>query len=326
MLCTDSIFIAENDLLRIDSEVTAVAASESITLAGDNGLLRGAVEEASNELMKRIISFGGYLNAGDLTANHLAAVLNVGIGNSVRQKVGLQQVVVSGDVPGQWNWIKQWTVFWALKTFYRSAFSRVGDDRYKNKLDFYKDEIQRNIAPNLSGLGIPIVIRPLSRPGAFFERDAGTWDSGNVSMISGPGTTATPSCDVAVTFCDMSQANFYVSLAQRNNSESEPSDVATISTEDGKVIGVDISTLNPPTGAQHPSQVMVVVVSPLKATHWNVYVGCAGGALYAQNSSPIPIATKTFTLPGDPVFSGQTAGLGQYPDRRLSVVPTRQRA
>ena len=111
MLWTDSIFLAPGDLARIDSEVQTVATSESITLTGDNGMLRGAVEEAANEMMKLVISFGGYLNAGDLTANHLAAVLNVGIGNSVRQKVGLQQIVVSGDVPGQWNWVKQWVVY-----------------------------------------------------------------------------------------------------------------------------------------------------------------------------------------------------------------------
>ena len=181
MLWTDSIFISQDDLLRIDSEIAIVAAAENILLTGDNGLLRGAVEEASNEMMKLIISFGGYLNSGDLTANHLAAVLNVGIGNSVRQKVGLQQVVVSGDVVGQWNWVKQWTVFWALKTFYRDAFSRLGGDRYKTKMDFYKEEIQKRIMPNLWALGVPIVVRPLARPAAKFERDTCTWDDSNVS-------------------------------------------------------------------------------------------------------------------------------------------------
>ena len=326
MLWTDSVFVVQDDLLRIDSEVSTVATSENITLTGDNGLLRGAVEETANEMMKLVISFGGYLNAGDLTANHLAAVLNVGIGNSVRQKVGLQQVVVSGDVPGQWNWIKQWTVFWALKTFYRDAFGRVGNDRYRAKMDFYKDELQRRVTPNLWALGVPVVIRPLVRPAATFERNTGTWDSSNVSMVAGSGTTAAVSYDVAISYCDMSQANFYVSPALPNNCESDLSDVANVATQDGAVVEVDTTSLNPPTGAQHPSQVMVVVVSPLKATHWNVYVGNQGGTLYLQNAAPIPIATKTYTLAGDPVLSGYEAGNGQWPDRRLSLVPTRQRA
>lgn len=325
MLWTDSVFVAQDDLLRIDSEVSVVATSEGITLTGDNGLLRGAVEEAANEMMKLVISFGGYLNAGDLTANHLAAVLNVGVGNSVRQKIGLQQVVVSGDVPGQWNWIKQWTVFWALKTFYRDAFARLGGDRYKAKMDFYKEELQRRITPNLWALGIPMVIRPLVRPAAKFERNTGTWDASNVVPVTGAGTATTP-FDVAITYADTSQPNFYASAATPNNCESEPSDILTVTPDGTQVIQVNITSLRPPTGAQHPSQIMVVVVSPLKATHWNVYVGNQGGTLYLQNTVPIPIATKTYTLAGDPVLSGYESGNGQYPDRRLSLVPTRQRA
>ena len=325
MLWTDSVFVAQDDLLRIDSEVSVVATSEGITLTGDNGLLRGAVEEAANEMMKLVISFGGYLNAGDLTANHLAAVLNVGVGNSVRQKIGLQQVVVSGDVPGQWNWIKQWTVFWALKTFYRDAFARLGGDRYKAKMDFYKEELQRRITPNLWALGIPMVIRPLVRPAAKFERNTGTWDASNVVPVAGSGTATTP-FDVAITYADTSQPNFYAGAATPNNCESEPSDILTVTPDGTQVIQVNITSLRPPTGAQHPSQIMVVVVSPLKATHWNVYVGNQGGTLYLQNTVPIPIATKTYTLAGDPVLSGYESGNGQYPDRRLSLVPTRQRA
>jgi hypothetical protein len=325
LLWTDSVFIVQDDLLRIDSEVSVVATSEGITLTGDNGLLRGAVEEAANEMMKLVISFGGYLNAGDLTANHLAAVLNVGVGNSVRQKIGLQQVVVSGDVPGQWNWIKQWTVFWALKTFYRDAFARLGGDRYKTKMDFYKEELQRRITPNLWALGIPMVIRPLVRPAALFERNTGTWDSSNVNLVTGSGTAIT-SFDVVITYVDMSQPNFYASAAFPNNCESECSDIITVTPDGTQVIEVDITSLQPPTGAQHPSQIMVVVVSPLKATNWNIYIGLQGGTLYLQNSLPIPISTKTFTLPGDPVLSGYESSNGQYPDRRLSLVPSRQRA
>ena len=289
-------------------------------------MLRGAVEEAANEMMKLVISFGGYLNAGDLTANHLADVLNVGIGNSVRQKIGLQQIVVSGDVPGQWNWVKQWVVYWALRNFYRDAFARVGGDRYKVKMDFYKEEMQRRITSNLYTLGIPVVIRPLVRPAAMFERNTGTWDSSNVDLVAGSGIATTP-FDVVVTYCDMSQPNFYADAAHPNNCESEPSDIVTVTPDGTQVIEVDITSLNPPSGAQHPSQIMVVVVSPLRATHWNVYIGNQGSStLYLQNPAPIPIATKTCTLAGDPVLSGYESSNGQYPDRRLSIAPMRQRA
>jgi hypothetical protein len=327
LLWTDGIFVQPEDLARIDSEVTAISTAEGITLSGDNGLLRGAVEEAASEMMKLIISFGGYLNSGDLTANHLAAVLNVGIGNSVRQKIGLQQIVVSGDVSGQWSWVKQWVVFWALRTFYRDAFSRLGGDRYRVKMDFYKDELQRRVTPNLWALGVPMVIRPLARPAAKFERNVGTWDDSNVVVTPDVGTGANPTqFDVVVTYADMSQANFYVSANKPNNSESNPSDVVTVSLDSSQTAEVDITSLNPPTGYQHPSQVMVVVVSPLKATHWNVYVGLHGKTLFLQNSSPLPISTKTFAIPANPILSGFSSDLGQYPDRRLSLVPTRQRA
>ncbi len=327
MLWTDKIFVSVDDLLRMDSEVSLISAAEQITLIGDNGLIRGAVEEASNELQKLIISFGGYLNSGDLSANHLAAVLNVGIGNSVRQKATLDQICVSGDTQQSWNWIKQWTVFWVLRIFYRNAFNRTVNDRYEKKMNFYKEELQRRVGPTLFGLGVPIVLRPLFAPASYFTRDAGTWDWTNVSLVSGSGTLDnTVSVDVAVTFVDMSAANLYVSPAKINNAESNASDVITQALDTGKVLEVDITSLNPPTGTQNPAQVLVTVVAPLKATHWNMYVGKTGKTLYLQNPAPIPIATTSHVLPGDPVFSGYRMGLGQYADRRLSLVPMRQRA
>ncbi len=248
MLWTDSLFVTIDDLTRIDSEVVTVAKSENIVLDGDNGMIRGAVEEASQEIMKYVIAFGGYLNSGDLTANHLAAVLNVGIGNSVRQKIGLQQIVVSGEVPSQWNWLKQWVVQFTLRMFYRNAFSRVGGDRYKTKMDFYKEEAQKRVTPTLWALGVPIVIRPLSRPSASYERDTGTWDADNVTLVDNVAGTMTNQqyCDVAITYCDMSQANFYVSASKRNNAESDASDKVTQQMTVGSVLHVDISSLNPP--------------------------------------------------------------------------------
>lgn len=326
MLFTDSVFITQEDLTRLDAEVIAVAESEGIILNGYNGVLRSAVEETSNELQKMIISFGGYLNAGDMTANHVAAVMNVGIGNSVRMKVGMQQIVVSGDVPYQWTHLKQWCVFFCLKTFYRNVFARKIEDRYKAKMEFFDLDMNRRVLPNLWALGIPIVLRPLVRPAATFEIKSGTWDDTNVSLASGFGTLDTnTSLDVAITYVDQSQGDFYVSADIRNNCESATSDPITIQMQDGMVVSIDITSLSPPTGRQSRAQVMLVVVAPLKATGWNVYVGGTGGTLYLQNSTPIPIATKTYELAGDPVLSGHESGLGQYADRRLSLIKTRQR-
>lgn len=328
MLWTDSLFVTQDDLVRIDGQIVSVAETEGVALTGDNGSIRLGLEEAANEIQKLIIAFGGYLNSGDLTANHLAAVLNVGIGNSVRMKAGLNQICVSGDSASSWNWIKQFAIYWCLRIFYRNVFARTVNDRYEKKMNMYKDEIIRRIQPTLFGLGVPVVLQPLYAPAAYFMRNTGSWDSTNVSLVAGAGTLDDSHyCDVVVTFVDMSQTNRYVSAAKPNNAESDGSARVTQQMGVGNVIHVDITSLNPPTGTQDPSQVLVVVISPLVATHWNVYASSvAGGTLYLQNATPIPIATKTYTFAGDPAFSGYTIGLGQYADRRLSLLPMRQRA
>lgn len=327
MLWTDSLFVTDTDLTRIDSEALSVASAEQIAVDGPNGIIRASIEDASNEILKKIISFGGYLNSGDLTANHLAAVLNVGIGNSVRQKIGLEQIVVTGDVPGQWNWIKQWVVHLTLCNLYRNASSRTTNDRYKGRWDYFKDEMRRRFEANLYALGIPVVIMPMDRPAAYFMFNSGTWNYSNVSTVSGSGTLNNVNVDVAITYLDNSQPNFYVSPTQRNQSESDVSDLITTAMVTGNVLQVSLAGLNPPTGAQDPSQAMVVVVATHRATSWNIYCGPSGGGiLYLQNSSPIPIATTQYTLAGDPVFSGPTQLLGQRQDRRLSLMRMRQRA
>jgi hypothetical protein len=324
-LWTDSIFIQPRDLLRLDAEAINVAQAEGVTLTGPNGLLRGAQEEAAMELQKQMIAYGGYLNSGDLSANHLAAVLNVGIGNSVRQKALLVQVPVTDGIPGSWSWVFQYAVYWALKVLYRDVFSRTVNDRYKTKLDYYEKELEKRVSKNLLALGIPIVLQPLSMPGAFYEPNSGTFNESNVELVGGPGTS-TKTYDVAVTYCDTTQANRYVSAALSNNAESAGSVVQNVVPNGSQVIEVSIASLNPPTGAQSPATILVCVIAPMTASAWNVYVGTSGGTLYLQNSTPIPIATKTWTLPGDPIVSAYTLGLGQYQTRRLSIVPTRQRA
>jgi hypothetical protein len=325
MLMTDSIYVTSSDLSRIDSEVATVAAAEGITLDGAGGLIRGAVEEVANELSKLIVAFGGYLSGGDWSVNHLAAVFNYGLGTSVKMKAALSQVVVSGNSSSEWNHVKQWAVFWTLRSFYRDAFGRTVKDRYKDKMVFFKEEIDRRLKANLWTLGVPCVIRPLARPAAMFERGSGSWSTSNISLVAGSGTR-TDKVDVAITYVDMSQPNFYASESSNGNSESDASDTLTQLMVAGHNLHVDISTLNPPTGVQDKSQQLIVVIAPLKATHWNVWAGTSGSTLYLQNAAPISIATTSYTLPADPLLSGPAVGIGQYSDRRLALLPLRQRA
>jgi hypothetical protein len=326
MLWTDSIFISTDDLMRIDSQVVAVAAAEGITLTGENGLIRAGIEECSMELQKYIVAFGGYLNSGDLTSNHVAAVLNVGIGNSVRQKATLDQVCVSGDTWSAFNWIKAWAIAWVLRIFYRSAYARTVDDRYEKKMALYKDEIIRRHTPNIYGLGVPIVLYPLYRPGSTFTVNAGTWGSSNVSLVAGAGTWNDQTVYVSITWVDQSQPSYYVSPTNTGNAESNGAEFVPQAVTTGNVIQVSIASLNPPTGVQPISQVLVTVVALLKATGWNVYAGLSPSEMYLQNATPLPMTQQTFTFPGNPLTSGYTLGLGQLPNRRLSVAMQRQRA
>jgi hypothetical protein len=199
------------------------------------------------------------------------------------------------------------------------------NDRYEKRMLFYKDELLRRITPNVTGMGIPIVLQPLYAPAAYFTRNPGSWDSTNLSLASGSGTISA-TIDVVVTYVSQGAQNLFVSSANPNNAESDAPPRASLAMTPGKVLQVSIASLNPPNGVQDPSSVLVTVIAPLAATGWNIYAGVSGGNLYLQTASPIPIATKSYTLPGDPILSGTSLSVGQYPNRRLSITPTRQRA
>jgi hypothetical protein len=89
--------------------------------------------------------------------------------------------------------------------------------------------------------------------------------------------------------------------------------------EAGNVAVVSIASLVAPTGAQPLGSIPFAIVEYMRATGWNVYAGVAGGPLYLQNSSPLPIATKTFTFPSDPLTNTSVVGPGQYAERNLSL-------
>lgn len=320
MLWTDAIFITTDDLTRIDSEVPAVAESEGIVLTGSNGIIRGVYEEVTDELSKILITFGGYLGSGDLSPNHLAAVMNIGMGNAVRQKALPSQVVISGEVEGSWNHAKRWAVYWALELFYRDAYNRTVKDRYEGKMRYYKAERQRRVEPMLKGRGIPIVISPLARPAAAYEPDTGIWGPSNVVTSVAPGALG-GDYQVVITYLGKDNDNAPQYLA-----ESHPSDPISITVPPDSSISVDILTLKPPDGTQPRSRMLLCIIPVLKATHWNVYVGRVGGPYYLQNLVPIPVDVADYTLASDPVLAGKTAGQGQAVTRYLTIVPTRQRA
>lgn len=158
-----------------------------------------------------------------------------------------------------------------------------------------------------------MVYAPMEAPGAKHGVRPGTWGTANLSAVSGSATGAVE-VQVAVTYCDTGRG--YVSQANIGNAESAPSAVVALSIPASKVLKVDITSLNPPTGVQGAVGLSQGAWTPLTASHWNLWVGSGDGTLYLQHEL-IPIATKTYTLAADPVFSGSTLGTGQVPDLSL---------
>lgn len=333
MLWTDGIFITIEDLQRVDGGVLQVATDEGIPITGNYSFIRGAIEEATQELQKMSVAFGGYLSTGDVSPNHTAAVLNIGLGNAVRYKALPSQVVVSGPAPFTSNHVKLWATSFALMYLYRNASNRTVKDRYESKMRYYKSEIDKRLARSVMGLGLPLTIQPLAAPAATFERNSGSWTSANVTSAVQAGPTG-GTFDVAVTYVNQGvltnsgytpDSTKYVSYLNPGNAESNPSTVQTVVVASGHVVHVDITSLNPSIGSQDPSQRILCVMVPLAATGWNIYVGTSGGTLYLQNLTPIPINTKTYQLAANPVNNTLAMGIGQYADRILSMSPTRQR-
>ncbi len=347
MLWTDALFITPDDVARVDGGAAQVVDDENIAGTGNYSYIRGAIEEVTQELTKMSVAFGGYLSTGDVSPNHTAAVLNIGLGNAVRYKALPSQVVVSGVGPFSSNHVKQWATMYAVMYLYRNASNRTVKDRYEAKMRFFKAEIDKRLRPSIIGLGLPLVIQPLAAPAAIFERNSGTWGPSNVTTASQGGTSG-GTYDVAITYVNQGQptgfnasangftsfvvtgylpdATKYVSFSSPGNAESNPSFVQTINVSPNDSVNVDITSLRPPNGYQDPSTRILCVVIPLAATGWNVYAGPTGEILTLQNATPIPIWTTSYQLPADPTTTGVPVGVGQYADRILSMAPTRQRA
>lgn len=320
MLWTDADFVTSTDLITLDSEVQAVASAEDITLddpVSGAGIIHRGIEEAGDRLMKYLQQFGGALNNGQVSANHYAAVMNIGQSSINRAKVLRTQIVVSELSPLQWSTVKRWVAYWCLHCFFRDVANRTVKERYQDKEKRYLREANTIHWDALRALGVPVVTQPLPCPGAVYEPRAGVWGDSCLSAVAGPGALE-GAVEVAVTWVDLT-AGKYVSPDVPNNAESGPSAKATVTLASGQVAKVDISPLVPPNGAQPLGTLTLAAVPFLTAGGWNVYAAQAGQPLRLQNSVPVPVGTKAYTLAGDPDATGWMVGSGQYAERYMTM-------
>lgn len=310
MIYTDAPFITQDDLIRIESEIPTVADGAEIDL---DDHIQLATDEFSDYLQAMNVSFSGYIPPFNTPASPSYALVNLITQASNRSRISLSQVVVTdGEYPGKWSVMKRLAVYTAVAKFYRQAASRKETDRYEKKFESYTNEVNRVYKPMFKRRGVPIVNRPMAAPGAYQETNPGSWGDGNLSRLLGAGTVSDdPVVEVVVSWID---GSFYKSRSVNLNGEGAASAIASIVMHAGDSVVVDISTLNGPDGQFGPQSLGNMPVTPMTATGWNVYASVADGPFYQQNATPIPYATKAFTLASTPVSTGNKLTSGQWPD------------
>lgn len=325
MLWTDTIFVTSQDLLTLDSDVSNVAVAEGITLDGVNGSCQRSIEKAGFELLALNIAFDGFLAGGDVTPGHMAAVFNTGTFPSVqRPMIRLSNVVVDdANNPQAWSVLKRWVAYKCLAGFFSQAEnSNMKTDRYTLKAERYGKESKWTAWPTFVRQGCPATWNPLYCPASMFEYNTGSWIAAAQSTVA---STIGGSFLVALSYVDQSK---YISAANTANAESALSAPISVAPTSQQVISWNIAGLNPPTGVSLDRDKTAAVITPGNATGYNVYVAVAAQPTtwFLQNSSPIPIATLTGALAGDPVLAIPAGKVGQYPDVKLAMPVTRQRA
>jgi hypothetical protein len=325
MLWTDSSVVTTADLASVDPEISSVATAEGIVIDGQSGIVQRTYESASQQILAQMQRFGGYLSSGLVSANHLAAVFNVGGPGVNRTRIQLGQIVAYDPY---FPIVQTWFTYKVLRQFYHAAFSRTLTDRYEKKMNQYDKNIRLEHWPNLKNVGLPIVYRPMCAPGAINERvpgttrtQSGTWSASNVSTAVLLGTTG-GSFDVAVTYVDKS---LYKSQLIKYNAESYTSARITQTVAADHVVTVDITSLVPPNAGSDPAMLPQAIATPLNADGWNLWIGVTGGILYLQNPQPYAITQKTATLTADPVMSGFQSDYGQFADAFYTVQDLIQR-
>lgn len=290
--------------------------------------------------LQSVIGASNFNPSGGASALHNAAII-WGVraqSNVVRLRMG--QIVMDdlymGDGPSAVSIsgpLHTWLTHWAITLGYRKVMGAVDAslDRGKIKYDIYYKLTAGEKWSILRSNGIPYVRVPFPAPGALYEPGSGLWSAANLSQTASGGA-AGGTFKVAVTWVDQTSTVLYVSPPMKNNSESGPARVFPVTYTDGilqqvitadNALSIDISSLTPPNGSINlaESSVTGVTQGTHIATGWNVYVGSTnpGNSMYLQNAIPIPVGTKTYTLSGDPVLSGYTMGLGQYPDANMPI-------
>lgn len=299
-LWTDAYPITQADLLVFDADSTRVATDEEITLSD---IIAISYAECGRELLNKLdVPMGGVVS--DVSAAHLAAVMNTGVRVSPSRYGRLGQVV-STHPSVRYTDVRAWLAYVTLAKLYRVAASRKVNDRYAGKIAVNEDEAQRSWSLMIRN-GIPVVDYPLPCPGAEFERNQGTWSSANLSSVVSSGTTG-GTYSVKITWTN--------SEATDGNGESGPSAAASVTVAAGSVLRVSISGLTPPSGTAL-AEIAGDSAETAVADGWNVYVGGI-----RQNSTPIALTSTTYTLAADPATSGTAIGDGQRPTVQIKPVP-----
>jgi hypothetical protein len=340
MLWTDQPFVVLSDLLAVDPDLTDSLgdfsqSSPSGASISPTGIINQSIAacarviQSRNTAMTRNSAFG---NANGITSNHHAAIANTGLrsgGNVPRLRLG--QIVVHSQYPGINSPIQQWVVYTALVMIYQSLTVRLAEaGKESNKRDYFTEQLEKVHFPNFRSHGLPYVTTPLPAPGAVFEQNSGIWSVANLStspLIGAIGGTYY----VAITYVDQSSSGKYINWSTPNNAESGPSIPLLITIPGGTVLTISIASLLPPIGTLPAYRERSAYGNALmKATGWNIYIGKPGpnnsydpASMCLQNAIPIPIATKTFTLPGDPVTNLSVMSMGQNWNDRF-IIPDAQ--
>lgn len=308
MIFTDADFVTQADLASLDFELPKVAQAEQITV---EAICTQACQEIGNRILTKMAGFAGTLPPFVAPYSQTAAALNL-VGPSVqRPRVSLSQIVTNSTFAGTASWapIKRAAAYKTLEMFYRNAFYRKMNDRYEKRMLLFAKELRLQHWPAFFNQGCPTVNQPMVAPGAIYEPGVGVWSASNLTTVAGTNGNASTAYDVAVTWLD---SRYYASPLAKGNSESAPSATASVTVATANVIRASIAGLTAPNGTTPPTIPQGQgLFTPLIASHWNVYVGVSGGTLYLQNASPIAYATKTYTLAGAPVLSGNAADQGQ---------------
>lgn len=311
MLFTDAHIVTAADLAKLESEITNIATVDVINVAD---VIQTAEDEFAQWLLMRMQSYSGE-QVGPLALTGSLPGLYQQSTN--RPRASLSQVVVTNsEYPSIWSPLKTLVAYECMAAFYREASSRRENDRFEEKREDFRSEVQKKYRHRFINAGVGLVSKPFYCPGSLLEAGAGTWSAaGNLSTV-GSIAVSTPTFDVVITWIDSA---FYQSAADKRNGESGPSAIATIAVDPTDQIRVSIANLVAPNGQARPSAQATIIVPPMNATGWNVYAGLHGGTLTRQNASVIPYATKTFDLQTTLLTTGEIVGYGQNAEYYLPL-------